>query len=256
MGTRDGFEHGTFSWAELTSSDGEAAKDFYARVFGWEYDDNPIGEGAVYSMAKQDGRYVGAMFEAADRPVAWTAYVTVDDADAAAERAEQLGGAVMAAPFDVMDAGRMTVIADPQGAVLALWEARGHPGAGLVNAPGALCWNELWTSDPDAAASFYSDLLGWEVDDEGYRLIRNRDRNNGGIQQLTLEMAHVPPNWSVCFGSADIEETVGAAMGAGGQVLIPPTEMVNPTAGQAARFAVLADPQGAPFAVYAGAFDG
>src|SRR5690348_17029020 len=136
MGERTSYAPGTFSWAELATSDAEGAKGFYTRVFGWDYDDRPMGEGQVYSMAKRDGGTVAALF-ASDQPPHWNCYVTVASADDAAARASELGANVVAEPFDVMDVGRMSVIADPQGAMLCLWEPRGNPGAGRVNQPGA-----------------------------------------------------------------------------------------------------------------------
>ena len=82
-------------------------------------------------------------------PPLWNSYVSVDSADAVAERASELGATVHAPPFDVMSVGRMAVIQDPQGAFFMLWEPREHVGAALVNAPGALVWNELQSPDLD-----------------------------------------------------------------------------------------------------------
>src|SRR5919199_1095135 len=112
MGERTSYEPGTFSWAELATSDAGAAKEFYSRVFGWDYEDNPIGDGQVYSMAERDGRHVAALF-GSDQPPHWNCYVTVESVDDTAARAKELDGKVMAEPFDVLDAGRMAVIADP-----------------------------------------------------------------------------------------------------------------------------------------------
>src|SRR5438874_10808958 len=97
----------------------------------------------------------------AGAPPAWQSYITVASADAAVERARELGGTVHAPAFDVMEAGRMGVIQDPQGAFLLVWQPRQHSGAALVNEPGAFVWNELNTTDPEAAIPFYSGLFGW-----------------------------------------------------------------------------------------------
>jgi predicted enzyme related to lactoylglutathione lyase len=254
MGTRESHDPGTFSWVELTTSDAEGAKAFYASLFGWAYDDMPVGEGGTYSMAKIGDRYVGALFQTDRQPPAWASYVTVGSADETAQRAKELGGTVVQGPFDVFDAGRMAVIADPQGAVFAVWQAGRHPGAGLVNAPGALAWNELLTSDVAAAEAFYGALFGWtpRVMEEmgGYHLIENGGRANGGISALAPEMGDLPPTWSISFGCDDVDRTGAAAEAAGGQVVVPGTVM-----GEFGRFAVLADPQGATFAVYSGLFD-
>ena len=117
MGERTSYTPGTFSWAELATSDAEDAKRFYSALFGWEYDDNPIGDDLVYSMARREGRNVAALYQS-DQPPHWNCYVTVESADDAARRAADAGGRVLQEPFDVMDVGRMAVVADPAGAAL------------------------------------------------------------------------------------------------------------------------------------------
>src|SRR6185436_11154682 len=111
MGDRTSYAPGTFSWAELVTSDADAAKAFYTSVFAWEYRDNPIPDGSVYSTALRDGKDVAALY-ASDQPPHWNCYVTVESADATAARASEHGGGVVAEPFDVMEEGRMAVIAD------------------------------------------------------------------------------------------------------------------------------------------------
>ena len=160
MGERTSYAPGTFSWSELATSDPGAAKSFYTALFAWEYEDNPIPGGQVYSMATRDGKQVAALF-GSDQPPHWNCYVTVESADAAARRAAELGGTVIAEPFDVMELGRMAVFADPAGAALCVWQPTGHIGAGLVNTPGALTWNDLVTNDAGGAAEFYGGLFGW-----------------------------------------------------------------------------------------------
>src|SRR4051794_27001314 len=159
MGTRESHEPGAFSWVELATSDAGEAKRFYAELFGWDYDDNEVGEGMVYSMAKIDGGHVAGLFESDQSPPHWTSYVSVKSADDTAKHAGDTGGTVLAEPFDVMDAGRMAVLQDPQGGVFAVWEPKQHIGAQVVNVPGALTWNDLMTSDVTAAATFYCDLF-------------------------------------------------------------------------------------------------
>src|SRR3954447_21551338 len=128
MGERTSYAPGTFSWVELVTSDAEAAKAFYTEVFGWTYQDTPIGDGMVYSTALVDGKPAGALYSGDDQSPHWNCYVTVASVDDATEKAGALGGRVMAEPFDVMDVGRMSVIADPTGAALCLWEPGQHIG--------------------------------------------------------------------------------------------------------------------------------
>src|SRR6201995_3345314 len=167
MGQRTQYTPGTFSWADLNTTDQAAAKAFYSGLFGWEITDMPAGEGVVYSMAAIGGKWVGAISPPPPQqrdpggPASWNSYVTVADADATAAKAAELGATVHAPPFDVMEAGRMAVIQDPQGAWFLIWQTKQHLGAQLVNAPGALCWNELGSPDLDASTAFYGGLFGW-----------------------------------------------------------------------------------------------
>jgi predicted enzyme related to lactoylglutathione lyase len=252
MGERASYAPGTFSWAELVTSDADAAKAFYTSVFAWEYRDNPIPGGSVYSTALRDGKDVAALF-ASDQPPHWNCYVTVESVDAATARAGELGATVAAEPFDVMDVGRMAVILDNVGAGLCLWEAKSHIGASLINTPGAMCWNDLLTPDPSASATFYGDLFGWTTeelpDGGGYRVIKNGERDNGGIMAIDPRMGSVPPNWIPYFGHEDVERLLGDVAGLGGQVRSGPSKMWQ------GKIAVVSDPQGATFAVWTGHYD-
>jgi predicted enzyme related to lactoylglutathione lyase len=254
MAERTSYTPGTFSWAELATSDAEAAKSFYTPLFGWSYEDNPIGDGQVYSMARREGKNVAALFTS-EQPPHWNCYVTVDSVDATAPRAEQLGGSVLMEPFDVMDVGRMAVIADPAGAALCLWEPRASIGAELVNTPGAMTWNDLVTPDPEGAAAFYGELLGWSAAEVpgagGYRVIRNGERSNGGIMPLDRDRMgdDTPPSWMPYFGHEDVERVVGEAEALGGRVFNGPMRMPQ------GSIAVLGDPQGAVFAVWTGLYE-
>jgi predicted enzyme related to lactoylglutathione lyase len=249
MGERTSYAPGTFSWADLATSDAEAAKAFYASLLGWDYEDNPVGDGMVYSMARRDGRRVAALFSSERQPPHWNCYVTVDSIDELTPRAAELGGRVLEEPFDVMDAGRTSVVVDPTGAALCLWQPGATIGAELVNTPGAMTWNDLVTPDPDAAARFYGELLGWtatEIPDAGgYRVIRNGERSNGGI----MPRPEGPPGWMPYFGHEDVERAVGEIEGLGGRLLNGPVHMPQGT------IAVLADPQGAAFALWTGAYE-
>jgi predicted enzyme related to lactoylglutathione lyase len=252
MGERTSYAPGTFSWAELVTSDADAAKAFYTSVFGWEYRDNPVGDDQVYSTALRDGKDVAALFTA-EQPPHWNCYVTVESADATAARAAELGATVAAEAFDVMDVGRMAVIVDPVGAALCLWEPKSHIGATLVNVPGALTWNDLITPDPADSARFYGELFGWTTEEipgaGGYRVIKNGERTNGGMMPLDRRMGATPPNWMPYFGHEDIDRLLEEVAGLGGQVFNGPMRMPQ------GSIAVLGDPQGAAFAVWTGEYD-
>jgi len=252
MAERTSYAPGTFSWAELTTSDADAAKAFYTSAFGWEYRDNPIPDGSVYSTAVRDGKDVAALFKS-DQPPHWNCYVTVESADATAARALELGATIAAEAFDVMDVGRMAVIIDPVGAGLCLWEPKSHIGASLVNAPGAMTWNDLLTPDPADSSRFYNELFGWTTyelpDAGGYRVIKNGEQDNGGMMAIDPRMGSVPPNWMPYFGHEDVGRLLEEVADLGGQVWSGPMKMWQ------GAIAVLSDPQGAMFAVWTGRYD-
>jgi uncharacterized protein len=252
VGARTSYAPGTFSWVELATTDGEGAKAFYRDLFGWQGVDFPVGESSVYTMLQLDGDDVAAVYEQSPvgGPPSWLSYVTVTDADAAAARAGEHGGTVLSEPFDVFDAGRMAVLQDPQGALFALWQPGRHIGARRVNDPGCFCWNELATTDPEAAAEFYGRVFAWTTrpmtGDPEYLVIENAGRTNGGIVQLPRGRNGVPPSWGVYFAVASADDAARRVGELGGRVLVGPQDAPF------GRFAVVADPQGATFSLYEG----
>jgi len=255
MGERTEYTPGTFCWTDLTTTDQDAAKAFYGELFGWEAEDLPVGDGVHYSMQRLGGRDVAAISPQPQQqrdagvPPTWNSYVAVESADATAERAGELGATVHAPPFDVMEAGRMAVIQDPQGAFFALWQANQHRGAGLVNAPGALSWNELASPDMDGSSSFYGQLFGWELSQfeespRPYLVIQNRGSGNGGIRELGPP--GTPPHWLVYFATDDLDSSVAKVGELGGSTLVDGMDI------GIARIAVVQDPQGAIFTLYDG----
>jgi uncharacterized protein len=255
MAQRSQYAPGTFSWVDLATPDPDAAKSFYAALFGWQAQDLAMPDGGgAYSMQRLDGLDVAAIAPQpqaqrdAGAPAVWQSYVTVESADATATRASELGGSVHAGPFDVMQAGRMAVIQDPQGAFFIVWEPRNHIGAGLVNAPGAFCWNELAAVDLDTAPDFYALLFGWQTEPfEGgpirYLTIKNGSHTNGGMRE---KRPQEPPHWLVYFAVEDVDASLARIAELGGGTIAGPFEMAD------ARMAVVADSRGAVFALYAG----
>jgi predicted enzyme related to lactoylglutathione lyase len=246
------YKPGTFCWVELGTSDASAAKDFYTKLFGWDFEDHPMGPSGVYTMLKLDGKDVGALYElmpemkAQGVPPHWMSYVAVASADEAAAKAKAAGATLIKEPFDVFTVGRMAVVQDPTGAVFSLWEGKDHKGAGIYNVPNTLCWNELLTNDTEKAGDFYTDLFGWTKEQFGgdYTIFKNGDRGAGGMFKIIPEMGPVPPNWTVYFAVDDCDAMAQKTAELGGQVLKAPEDI--PTIG---RYAVLQDPQSAVFAI-------
>jgi predicted enzyme related to lactoylglutathione lyase len=245
VGARASYPPGTFCWVDLATTDAAAAKRFYRELFGW---DAPAGW--RYAHWTLDGRDVAGVYELDRVEPHWTSYVAVADADAVAARAAELGGSVIEPVVVVGADGRRAVLADPIGAIVALWQAGSHPGARLVNDVGCWCSNQLQARDPGAAVPFYRDLLGWDVVEEPgsvppYWNIRNRGRDNGGM----VGDEEGPAAWVVYFHVANADATARAVEGAGGAVRFAPTTI------GLGRLAVCADPQDAVFGVFAGRTD-
>jgi predicted enzyme related to lactoylglutathione lyase len=277
---RDEYPPGVPCWVDTAQPDPEAAARFYGPLFGWEFEDRmPADSPGRYFVARLRGRDVAAVGsqteQAAAAPV-WNTYVSVESADETATKAKSAGGTVLAEPFDVIDAGRVAVLADPFGAVFCAWQAKNHRGAQLVNEPGTWNFSNLNTRDPDGAKAFYGAVFGWQAktldlgDDTSTMLwlpgygdflaardpdLRRRHAEDGvpeGFSDTVAWMVpmtsdqfpdDVPPHWSVTFAVDDTDAIVEAAANLGGTVLVPPFDAPF------VRTAVLSDPQGAVFTV-------
>jgi predicted enzyme related to lactoylglutathione lyase len=256
MGKRDVYAPGVFCWVDLATSDVDGAKAFYARLFGWEYDDRDVGGGNTYTLAGRDGQVaVGMMAAMDDGPPRWQSYIAVSSADDATAKAEAAGATVLMAPMDVGPAGRAALLRDPAGAAVFVWEANERPGADVVNEPGALCWNDLMTRDVAKATAFYRDAFGWDLarvegapDDR--HSIHAGGTLNGGIAGIPEAAGpELPSYWLACFAVDDVPASHADAEAAGGRQL---TGVLDLPGG---RFAVVADPQGAAFGLVDGDMD-
>jgi predicted enzyme related to lactoylglutathione lyase len=252
MPTRTSYAPGTPSWVDLASPDLAASASFYASLFGWDAVDQGPEAGHYHQMELGGTPVAGAgplMMEG--QPPAWTTYVSVEDADATIAVVRAAGGTVFVEPMDVLDVGRMAIFADPTGAAAAVWQPRRHVGAGLVNEPGALAWNELSTRDTAAATTFYAEVFGWEAEtaDMGgmeYTTWMLGGKAIGGMMAMPAEVpAEVPSYWLAYFGTAECDATVDRATGLGATLFAGPMDIPS------GRFAVLADPAGAMFGIIA-----
>lgn len=253
MSIRESYKQGTPSWVDLMTTDPAGAQEFYGALFGWEYDVNPVPDeagGGEYIMVTKNGHSAAGMGQQNPEqveqgiPPMWTTYITVDDIEAATGKVEGAGGSVMAPVMEVMEAGHMSVVVDPTGAVLCLWQANQHIGCEIVNEPGALIWNELITDNMEAAAPFYKAVLDMDT----------QDQDMGGGQTYTCFMASgdmvggmlpppmdgIPNHWTVYFAVADMDDAVATVNEKGGTVMGEPFHV--PGVG---RMAAIADPQGA-----------
>jgi predicted enzyme related to lactoylglutathione lyase len=236
---------------DLGSSDVEASRRFYGQLFGWDSED--LGEEAGhYTMFRQGGKTVAAVggLMSPEQPVAWSTYVSTDNAADTARKVTEAGGKVLVEPFAVMDQGTMAVFMDPSGAALSVWQPAVMKGAELFNTPVSLTWSELWTRDANAAKAFYPKVFGWGIKANpipgGGEYIEwqvNGKSIAGGMTMDPSVPQQVPPHWVAYFTVANADDTIRRAQELGGKVMMPAMDMPE------GRFAVLTDPQGAAFAI-------
>lgn len=252
MAERTEYAPGTFCWADLATTDTLGAVAFYSGLFGWEPHEVPDSDG--YTLMRMEGADVCAIHAAppGTRALpAWRSWVSVEDAAATAARAAELGGAVVREVADVTGLGRSAVLADPQGAVVGVWQPGAFAGAALVNEVGAMVLNQLNTHDPEAAGVFYADLFGWEVsmvvaEPAPYWGVTNGGRLNGGVMRLEPP---APPHWLVYFTSEDLDGSDALIVDMGGAVVVPPMDVPG------GRVLVAHDPGYAFFALLEGRVD-
>ncbi len=243
---------GTFCWVELSTTDQSGAKKFYSELFGWGINDMPMGPDSFYTMLQLRGKDVAALCQLSPEqlshgiPPHWLLYVAVESADEAAKAVIAAGGKTMMEPFDVFDAGRMTVAQDPAGATFGIWQGRNHIGARINNEVNTFCWGELATRDTAAATAFYGQAFGWKAKtgDPAYTEFHLGDQPFGGMLTMTAEMEGVPPHWAPYFAVDDCDATAEKAKSLGANMCVPPQDIPN-----VGRFAVIADPQGAVFSI-------
>jgi predicted enzyme related to lactoylglutathione lyase len=273
MPERNGYLPGVPCWVDTGQPDPAAAVDFYSGLFGWELEDvMPPGSPGPYYIARLRGGDVAAIASQSgdgSSAAVWNTYIWVFSADESAAKVRAAGGSIVTEPFDVPNAGRMAVFADPEGAEFRVWQARQHKGAQIVNEQGALNFNTLNTRDAERAKAFYGAVFGWETLQLGpggamWTLPGYGDHLEESDPQLRRRMAEVeapegfedvvaalnaipadqgeaPARWDVTFGVEDADATAARAVELGGKLIAPPFDAPW------VRMAIVADPQGATF---------
>ncbi|WP_155369620.1 VOC family protein [Catellatospora vulcania] len=244
------FEQGTPSWVDLGSTDLDGSVAFYGRLFGWTDEDLGPDAGG-YRMFRKDGRQVAGLGPATDvgRGSSWSTYFAANDADDIMAKVAEHGGTVLVPPMDVMGQGRMAVFADPEGAFFSAWQPLAFAGFELADEPGSVTWNELMTSDIDAAKVFYQEVFGVSMRDVSmgagltYTLLEAEGRAVAGAMPIDAAWGPMPSHWSVYFAVDDCDAAYAKALELGA------TKVMRPEDSPAGRFAILKDPQGATFSV-------
>jgi uncharacterized protein len=254
MSERTSYAPGAPCWVELSGTpDIEASAGFYGELFNWEIPELPnSAELGGYRRAKKNGQDVAGVAPRmqAGQPIAWATYISVEDAEATLAKVAEAGGEPVTQPMDVVGLGTMAVFTDPTGAVCGIWQPGTFPGAELVNEPGAFSWNELETRDPAAAKDFYGSVFGWSFEDHEmgqmgtYTEWKSGGASIGGMADISGRVPDaVPAHWMVYFAVDDADAAVETVRSSGGSVSFGPVDI------PAGRFAMVADPHGAAFAV-------
>jgi predicted enzyme related to lactoylglutathione lyase len=235
---------GKFVWHEQVSSDPALAQEFYTQLFGWKTELFKPGE-TDYPMISVGGVSHGAFARAIEGapPPHWLGHVRVERLEETIEQATRAGGAVAAGPFEMGEVGRIAIISDPQGAYLSLYQPQLEGPA----PEGVFVWDELATSDVDAAQRFYEQVFGWTTSDMGadyggYRVFNSGESGIAGL--LSLPDDALPAHWQPYVAVDDPDATSAEALELGATMLTEPIDV--PTIG---RVGALRDPQGATIGI-------
>jgi len=264
MSERTGYVPGVPCWVDTWRSDAQAAVRFYRGLFGWEakapVDATPSGAYFTCTLRGLDVAGVGRGAAPGGTP-AWITYVWLESADQSVGRVADAGGGLVREPNEGPDESRVAIVADPEGALLGLWQPGRHRGARVVNEPGAWAWSQLNARDPQRAATFYGAVFGWDTDefDMGDGRVVTMWRVPGYVggqpsqpisRDIMASMAALPgrgpetaPHGSIDLWVDDVDQTADRATELGGSVIDPP--LTTPVG----RSATLRDPHGATFSV-------
>jgi predicted enzyme related to lactoylglutathione lyase len=252
MAKQDKAEPSTVAWVDLQTPDLDKARKFYGELLGWSFVGGEDPNTGFYTMAQLGGRNVAGMARlqaGSPFPPMWSVYLAVDDADAITRKVTEAGGKVVVPPMDVMEEGRMAYFADPTGAHFGVWQSRKHKGAQIIEEPGTLTWNEVYTRDLAKAREFYMRVFGLEAKrldapDIEYWTLRRGPRTVFGAMQMSDQFPpEVPSHWNTYFAVTDTDAAAKKAVALGGKEMAPPFDTPY------GRMAVFADPFGAAFCV-------
>ncbi|HEY5221947.1 MAG TPA: VOC family protein [Microbacteriaceae bacterium] len=285
MPTVTRFPQGTPIWVDLQSTDSAAAAEFYSALLGWEV--NEPAQAGGYRLAYRGGIPVcaiGSLPEALAQKGAvpvWTTYLAVDDADAATAAVGEAGGTVLLPPGELGNGVRLSIVEDPSGAVVGLWQGAGQPASWLRDEEGAVSWFELLAEHAEESLPFYQSVLGASVsrvesddaekseqlsnpaesvewvdsvdsedseglvdsgEDAGYPMLEFGGVTIAGVG--ASDVADLPAHWRVYFEVADLARCVEQVGELGGAVLAEIASAVG-----VGSWAAVADPQGAVFSL-------
>lgn len=243
---------GLFVWHDLMTTDAARAQAFLTELLGWQVQEMPMGPQMYRMVSMGDVPFSGIVEEKSIPMSHWIAYIGCNDVDATVEQVTKLGGTSCVPPTDIPGIGRFAVVSDPQGGFFSPFHGTSDtPHLDPKNMrPGMVCWNELWTSDPEAAVAFYGKLFGWKSTSHdmggGHGLYHKQSagaRDVGGIVKLPNP---APTYWCPYFFVEQVDDATDRATRLGGKLIVPPMDIPN-----TGRFSVLSEPTGATFALFA-----
>lgn len=227
----DKWPAGTPCWVDIMVPDLARTQAFYRAVLGWDYTE-PVAEFGGYCNATVGGQVVAGLSPQMEgmegAPTVWTTYLATDDIEATTSAVTANGGQVIAPPMQLFALGSMAVYVDPTGASFGAWQSGEHTGFGAVDEPGAVAWDDVMTSDDDAARRFYAAVFGFTYEDldmGGMRYamfsVAGGQREAGGIGEGAGEDGSV---WNVAFTVADVDAVVATIGEVGGTVTAQPSD--------------------------------
>jgi len=242
---------GTFCWIELATTDPEKAKKFYNELFGWDFYDIPIGENNFYTLCRLNGKDVAALYGmfpaqlAMNLPPNWLPYIASNDVFYLTKQVKENNGNVSIEPCDSMEEGIATVIQDPEGAFLGVWQAKNHIGSSYKNIHGTISWMEHASRDSEAAIKFYGKIFNWtskteQMGEGSYTTFFVNDEACAGLYIMPPQLDGVPSHWLPYFFTSNIDKSLEIVNKHNGEILMP--KMFIQGVGY---FAVIKDAQGA-----------
>ena len=254
MPTRTTAPTGAPCWIELTTSDSDRGRAFYAQLFGWHAEEPNAEFGGYFNFVKDGVPVAGGMASQPGGGVSnvWSIYLASPDANATTRLATEHRGAVHVQPMDVAGLGTMAMVGDAGGAAIGVWQPGSFTGFGVYGETNSPAWFELHTREYRAALDFYRDVFHWTILEASdtpefrYAMLVDGDEQLAGIMDASAFLpAGVPGQWSVYFGVDDADATLDKIVSLGGQIVRPAEDTPY------GRLAEAADPMGAHFKLVA-----
>ena len=252
---------GKVIWRDLLTHDTKASQIFYETLFGWEFDgvgsESGLASNSVYKLIRHDGRLIGGMVDTValnnrNDISQWIVSMSVANIDDAVAKYSAGDGDVITPPKDLHRRGRVAVVRDAEGALLALLETRDGDPADHEPEIGGFLWEELWTTDVESATAFYENVAGlkaapWDVDENQesgatYRLLKDGDKPRVGIMPNPLE--GLKPVWVSYLRVESPASITARVANLGGRVIVEARP--RPLGGEVA---FIAGPSGAGIAL-------